>query len=250
MKIDWFTFVAQIINFAILVYLLNRFLYGPITRAMQKREDQIAERLKQAEDQMHRAETERDKYAHLSQQLEVQRSDLFENARQDADAAHERLLAQAKSEVSARRNDWLTTLQREKELLVDLVRQRASQQVVETSRAALSQLADAELEEQVINNFLERLKHLSADELKLIQQEAEKGQTAIVHTAFDITTIWRERIRAVLNQINLNDIKFQTVPELVCGIELQFGGHKIGWSVDEYLTSLSDEMGKLVAQEK
>ena len=33
MNIDWFTFVIQIINFAVLVYLLSRFLYGPITRA-------------------------------------------------------------------------------------------------------------------------------------------------------------------------------------------------------------------------
>jgi F-type H+-transporting ATPase subunit b len=32
MLIDWFTVVAQIINFLILVYLLKRFLYKPIIK--------------------------------------------------------------------------------------------------------------------------------------------------------------------------------------------------------------------------
>ena len=35
---DWFTVIAQIINFLILVALLKRFLYGPIIRAMERRE--------------------------------------------------------------------------------------------------------------------------------------------------------------------------------------------------------------------
>ena len=37
MLIHWFTVLAQIINFLILVYLLKRFLYGPIIRAMEEK---------------------------------------------------------------------------------------------------------------------------------------------------------------------------------------------------------------------
>jgi len=35
--IDWFTVIAQIINFLVLVYLLKRFLYGPIIRVIDER---------------------------------------------------------------------------------------------------------------------------------------------------------------------------------------------------------------------
>ena len=48
MKIDWFTFAAQMINFLVLVALLQWLLYGPIVRAMKKREEKIAGRLEQA----------------------------------------------------------------------------------------------------------------------------------------------------------------------------------------------------------
>ena len=42
MQVDWLTVAAQIVNFLILVWLLHKFLYGPIVRAMGDREAAIA----------------------------------------------------------------------------------------------------------------------------------------------------------------------------------------------------------------
>ena len=49
MLIDWFTVIAQIVNFLVLVYLLKRFLYKPIIKAMDGREQRIAGRLEEAD---------------------------------------------------------------------------------------------------------------------------------------------------------------------------------------------------------
>ncbi len=45
MLIDWFTVVAQAINFLILVWLLQRFLFKPILGAIDEREKGIAAQL-------------------------------------------------------------------------------------------------------------------------------------------------------------------------------------------------------------
>ncbi len=45
MLINWFTVVAQIINFLILVWLLKRFLYKPVLKAIDEREKKIAAQL-------------------------------------------------------------------------------------------------------------------------------------------------------------------------------------------------------------
>lgn len=37
MKINWFTVIAQVINFLILVWLLRRFLYKPVLNAIAER---------------------------------------------------------------------------------------------------------------------------------------------------------------------------------------------------------------------
>ncbi len=62
MGADWFTVVAQIINFLILVALLKRFLYGPIIRAMDRREAEIASRMDAASDKTADAEKQRIRY--------------------------------------------------------------------------------------------------------------------------------------------------------------------------------------------
>ena len=48
MPIDWFTVVAQAVNFLILVWLLKRFLYKPILHAIDEREKGIATQLAEA----------------------------------------------------------------------------------------------------------------------------------------------------------------------------------------------------------
>ena len=49
MEIDWFTVIAQVINFLILVWLLKRFLYKPVLNAIAEREKKIAAQLSDAE---------------------------------------------------------------------------------------------------------------------------------------------------------------------------------------------------------
>ncbi|MGQ9873571.1 F0F1 ATP synthase subunit B family protein [Leptodesmis sp.] len=49
MLINWFTVFAQVLNFLILVALLQWFLYQPILKVMQKRQTLIAERWQEAE---------------------------------------------------------------------------------------------------------------------------------------------------------------------------------------------------------
>jgi len=250
MNIDWFTFAAQIINFALLVYLLHRFLYGPITRAMTKREDGIAARLQLAEQQEQDAIAESDRYRGLSEELEHQRSVLFDQARADSEETRKSLVADARTEIQSRRDDWLESLQREQRALINLVRQRASQQVVAVSRGALSQLADVELEEQTLATFLRRLDHLPQNETDDLTAEAANNDHAKILTAFDVAPPWQHQIRNALNErFGLNQVNFVTAPDLICGVELRVGSCKIGWSMEEYLESLTDELQGLMASE-
>ena len=49
MAINWFTLFAQLINFVILLFLLRRFLYGPIMNVIAERDAQIAANMQNAE---------------------------------------------------------------------------------------------------------------------------------------------------------------------------------------------------------
>jgi F-type H+-transporting ATPase subunit b len=250
MNIDWFTLVAQIINFALLVFLLNHFLYGPITRAMAKRESGIAARLEAAEQQERDAQLEMDRYRNLSNELEHQREVLFEQARAESEETRKSLIDDARTEIQSRRVDWQESLRREQEALIKLVRQRASQQVIAASRGALAELADADLEEQTMATFLTRLDELPQNQIDELKSEAQENDHAKVLTAFEISPAWQTRIHETLSErFSLKQISFVAAPDLVCGIELHVGGCKIGWSMQEYLESLSDELQGLLRSE-
>lgn len=250
MNIDWFTFVAQIVNFVVLVFFLNRFLYGPITRAMSQREESIATRLHQAEQKQDDATVKLERYRHLSEELENQRKRLLEQARADSETTRQALVADARAEVQSRRDDWMSSLQREQKSLIDLIRQRASQQVISVSNSVLSQLANAELEQRILTNFLGQLKRIPPDQVEDLKSKVARNNLARVITAFDVSASSRSQIcRSLDQQLGLKQVDFVTLPELICGIELHVNGCKIGWSMREHLESLTDEIHGLLTQD-
>ena len=84
MLIDWFTVTAQIVNFLILVYLLKRFLYQPIVRHMNEREEKIANRLQQASDKRAEAQRQIDEFQHKQEEIEQQSAQKLEKAEEEA----------------------------------------------------------------------------------------------------------------------------------------------------------------------
>jgi len=41
-------------------------------------------------------------------------------------------------------------------------------------------------------------------------------------------------------------VRFETAPDLVAGIELTTNGHKVAWSIADYLASLEKGVGELL----
>ena len=80
MPIDWFTVVAQAINFLILVWLLKRFLYKPILHAIDEREKGIAAQLAEAEAKKAEAQKERDDFQHKNEAFDQERAALLKKA--------------------------------------------------------------------------------------------------------------------------------------------------------------------------
>jgi F-type H+-transporting ATPase subunit b len=70
MQLDWFTLVAQIVNFLILVLLLKHFLYSRIVQVMDDRERHITAQLEEAEQKQRQADQEADNYRKQQTELE------------------------------------------------------------------------------------------------------------------------------------------------------------------------------------
>ena len=85
MLIDWFTVVAQIVNFVVLVVLLKHFLYDRIIGAMARREETIRARREAAENEKEEAQQEADAYRKKKEEIEEKRNEMHSQAKQAAE---------------------------------------------------------------------------------------------------------------------------------------------------------------------
>ncbi len=145
MLIDWFTVLAQIVNFLVLVALMKRFLYGPLVAAIDAREQSIAARLAEAARKEQEAAARIEQLAKEAAETEREKAAVLAAARADADRQRGEILAQARENVKALEAKWRDELEREKAAFLDEVRRRAAAEILAATRGALHDLACADV---------------------------------------------------------------------------------------------------------
>jgi F-type H+-transporting ATPase subunit b len=252
MHIDWFVLFCQIFNFLLLMYLLKRFLYGRIIKAMDDREAKIAARFAEAEELKVKANEAAELYEKRNQMLSETKDQMINEATMAADAKRKELMEKVRVEVDQVKARWQDMLLREKDAFFYDLRQRAAQQLYATARKALSDLADADLEERIVDEFLRRIKAL--DEEKSVQMRNAirgGGNKVTIQSAFGISASRQAQIEEVLKKQITNGftLLYMTQPEIVSGIELRVNGHKVAWSLNEYLETLVENLTETLQKE-
>ncbi len=164
----------------------------------------------------------------------LERDRLFEAARQAAETA------------GAKRRE---TLKNDAHSLEQLIRLKTQTEVFAIARRALTDLAAVSLEERLVAVFNRRLGEMD-DRAKTILIEAltKTTEPALVRSAFDLPPEQRAAIHETLKSRLAVEVqlRFETAPSLIGGIELSKNGQKIAWSIQDYLASLESEMGDLL----
>jgi F-type H+-transporting ATPase subunit b len=237
MTIDWITVSAQIINFLLLVWLLKRFLYRPVLRAMARREERILQRLHEAQEREEQAEERREHYRQRRDELDRQHDQLLQHSREEAERERRALLDTAREEVAAQRAQWQQQLQQEKEEFLANLRRQTLEAVQGLARKALADLADAQLEEQIANQFITRLRGLDSPSRKAL---AATEQPLRINTAFELDPATKGRLtRALHDQIRAGiEVAYEQVPQLQCGIELNSDQQRLSWNLADYLEEM------------
>jgi F-type H+-transporting ATPase subunit b len=249
MLIDWFTVGAQAVNFLILVWLLKRFLYKPIRDAIDAREKRIAAELADADAKKTEARKERDEFQHKNEEFDGQRTALLSKATDEAKAERQRLLDEARKAADALSAKRQETLRSDAHSLNQAISRRTQMEVFAIARKALADLATTSLEERMGEVFTRRLRGMDG-KAKAGLAEALKtaSEPALLRSAFDLPADQRAAIQNALNETFSAEIqvRFETAPALISGIELTTNGQKVAWSITDYLSSLEKAIGELL----
>jgi F-type H+-transporting ATPase subunit b len=250
MQIDWLTLAAQIVNFLVLVWLLQRFLYRPITRVMERRERRIRERLDEAARTKSEAEDERRAYREKIAELEQQRDRMLTEAREAAEKERKSLEAKAREAIESRKQRWLHELETQRHTFLRDVRRRSTEQFYALARRALGDLAGAGLEEQLALRFLKELEILDKDAReKMTKGCAEAGGRIELRSRFAFSPSVKGQVMEAVHGLFGNDarVEYRTTEDIACGMELKAGSQRIAWSLDSYLDDFEKAVGDQVS---
>jgi len=251
MLIDWFTIVAQALNFLVLVWLMKRFLYKPILRAIDEREKRIATELANADKKKAEAQKESDEFNHKNKEFDDQRAALFSKATDEALAERKRLFDEARKaadDLSAKR---LETLRNDARNLNQAISRRTMKEVFAIARKALTDLATTSLEERLGEVFTRRLREMDGQAKESLAVALKTAsEPALVRSAFELPAAQCAAIQNALNETFSAEIhvRFETAPDLISGIELSANGQKVAWSIADYLASLEKGVDELLKE--
>ena len=253
MLIDWFTIIAQVFNFLILVWLMKHFLYKPILNAIDAREKRIADELASADKKKAEAQKESDEFKHKNEEFDKQRAALLSKATQDAETERQKLMDEARKAadvLSAKRQE---SLRNDTKNLNQAISLRTQQEVFAIARKTLRDLSTTTLEECMTGVFIRRLQGMDTKTKNgLLNVLKTSSQSGTVRSAFDLAEGQRAAIQNALNVSFSADIhlKFETAPDLIGGIEFTSNGQRLAWSIADYLKSLEKGVDELLKEKE
>ena len=247
MQVDWLTVAAQIVNFLILVWLLHKFLYGPIVRAMGDREKRIAARLQEAEERKLEAEREAAGYRSQREALEKERADILAHAAEEAADTKRSLEEATRRNVEQRRNEWLTEFDNEKKDFLRDMRRRSAEHVLTLARRTLKELASSQLEERVAATFAKQIEGIDSQlRDRLVKACHQAGGKIVVKSSLALDAEAQRRItRAVHKGISETaEVNYEQSEDTTSGVEMKVGSQTLAWTFATFLDELEQRLSR------
>jgi len=239
MLIDWFTVCAQIVNFLVLVWILKKFLYARILRAIDERENRIATQLAEAETREKHAGEQLALYQAKLQDFEQTHESMLAQAKLEADKLHTELLDKAREEVHALENKWQADVDRERQAFLLDLRRRAAMEILTIARRTVAGLSGMDVQQCAIRVFLEKFRSLDSDARKRFAE----GDLSL-RSPFELSDATRAEIQQTIEQELEKPVslRFEHVPEMGLGLELRGNGWRVGWNSESYLEALEEDL--------
>ncbi len=175
----WWTFGFQALNFFALVAILYWLLYKPVRRTMQQREDQIRARYDKAEGKIKDAKDARAKAEAKQREIDAQRAQLLDEAKRDAEARGEALLADARAEAGGLIERAREAIRREWLQAADELGETLRGTVVALSAEAFGPGA-ASLTEAAVREVIEAIERLEGADLDEARRAVSRGPVKVV----------------------------------------------------------------------
>lgn len=226
MQLDWTTFALEIVNFLVLVWILQRFLYKPVTNAIAERKAAIEKTLADARTVEATAQSLKQQYQNRMTDWEDEKAKAQAQLANELEAERVRLknALQASLEQDSERDRAL-----EQRRAMELRHRLEEAALAEGGRFAarlLSRVACAELEERIRGLLIEDLPHLGEGELRSLRAACQDADAKMrITSRYTLGEEQRSSLAQALGRVAAKPVacEFGQDPELIAGLRISIG---------------------------
>ncbi|KAA0095164.1 F0F1 ATP synthase subunit B/delta [Mycolicibacterium sp. P1-18] len=156
------TFIGQLIGFAVILYILWRFVVPPVKTLMQKQQDAVRTALAESEEAAKKLADADAMHAKALKDAEAQASKVTDEARQDSERIASQLEEQAGVEAERLKAQGAQQVQLMRQQLIRQLRQGLGQESVEKADALVrAHVADPAAQAATVDRFLDELDQMA-----------------------------------------------------------------------------------------
>ncbi|MCA8943550.1 MAG: hypothetical protein KDB80_13385 [Planctomycetes bacterium] len=246
MEFDGWTLALQAINFLVLVWILQRFLYKPLLGLIDQRQRAQQDAFAQAAEREKAADASRAEYESRRQELDAERQGMLDEARAAIAKETEQGRAAARERANAELASSRSRIEKEREEAAASLTRDAVALAGELAQRLLAGVATADVAGSLLTSVLDRLDALTPERKQALHTDLEQGAKLVVASApalgDDLRARCVERLRAALGPDT--QVEFTTDEALLVGAELRFPNTTIGYCWRDTLAAALEELRK------
>lgn len=243
MELSWSTFLLEIINFLVLVWILKRFFYQPVLDVIARRRAGIEKTLTDAESVRAEAEKLQEQYEGRLADWERERQKAREDLAREIDAERGTRMEEMEKGLEKEREKAAATEARRQADAVRKIEEAAFVQAARFAGRLLEQASGPDLEARLLDVVTAELARLSDERVAEIRNAFEQTPEAVtVTSAYPVPEDRRSELKSSLERLVEpgTPVKFEQDGDLLAGVSITIGSSVLGANVRDELEGFAE----------
>jgi F-type H+-transporting ATPase subunit b len=223
--IDIKLILAQLLNFVLLLIILNRILYRPLLKKLKERAEKI-KNLQEKEKNLRQKEEEiKKRKEELIQKTKERARKILEEVKKISQEEREEMLKRTEKEI----RELMEETEEKIKLEIKKIKEREKKEAAEFAKNLLEKVLSKSITQGIHEKYLKEI----IEELESEDFEEMKGEKEIkIVSAFPLKEKEREIILSILSKkIRILKVKEEVKGELIAGIQILIDGYLLDGSI-------------------
>jgi len=243
MEFNLSTFILEIINFLVLIWILQRLFYKPLLAVIAKRKQFIDQSLSEAKNLKLKAEQQCSLYENRQKMWEQEKQSAITALHQQLEAERREHLDKLNADLEQERQKAKVTLLKQQKELQQQTEKQALQNGAKFAGILLKQAAGPELEIRLFQLLLDNLTTLPEACKQYLTTLGNKKSVAIkIASAYPLSIELRQQLEQKLTALTNSPINFQYHQDtaLIAGLRMDIGAWVLNANLQHELIGFTE----------